>query len=61
MLSLWDCGGQDLFMQQYFESQRGHIFQNVGVLIFVFDVTSKEFQVDLEKYMSCLEALTEYS
>ena len=48
-------------MEQYFESQRDHIFQNVGVLIFVFDVTSKEFQVDLEHYMNCLSALTDLS
>ena len=61
VLSLWDCGGQDRFMEQYFESQRDHIFQNVGVLIFVFDVTSKEFQVDLEHYMNCLSALTDLS
>ena len=48
-------------MEQYFESQRDHIFQNVGVLIFVFDVTSKEFHVDLEHYMNCLNALSDLS
>ena len=61
VLSLWDCGGQDKFMEQYFESQRDHIFQNVGVLIFVFDVTSKEFATDLDHYMNCLSALTDLS
>lgn len=39
-LSLWDCGGQDVFMEQYFQSQRDNIFKNVEVLIYVFDVNS---------------------
>jgi GTPase SAR1 family protein len=30
-LNLWDCGGQDVFMENYFESQRDHIFRNVAV------------------------------
>ena len=29
VLSLWDCGGQDMFMEQYFQSQRDNIFKNV--------------------------------
>ncbi len=31
------------------------------MLIFVFDVTSKEFQVDLDHYKSCLGALNDLS
>jgi len=27
-LNLWDCGGQDVFMENYFESQRDHIFRS---------------------------------
>jgi Ras-related GTP-binding protein A/B len=57
VLNLWDCAGykswccnlyfsQDLFMKQYFEAQREHIFKNVEVLIFVFDVISRKFQVN---------------
>ena len=61
VLSLWDCGGQDMFMEQYFQSQREHIFKNVQVLIFVFDVTSKDFAGDLNHYESCLNALTDLS
>ena len=61
VLSLWDCGGQDMFMEQYFQAQREQIFRNVEVLIFVFDVTSKEFAQDLEHYESCLQALTDLS
>jgi Ras-related GTP-binding protein A/B len=41
-LALWDCGGQDQFMQHYFESQRDTLFKNVQVLIYVFDVQSED-------------------
>jgi Ras-related GTP-binding protein A/B len=61
VLSLWDCGGQDMFMEQYFQSQREHIFKNVEVLIFVFDVTSKDFAADLAHYESCIQALNDLS
>lgn len=61
VLSLWDCGGQDMFMEQYFQAQREHIFKNVEVLIFVFDVTSKDFAGDLAHYESCLSALSDLS
>eukprot|EP01071_Lankesteria_metandrocarpae_P015271 Lankesteria_metandrocarpae@DN949_c0_g1_i1.p1 len=38
VLSLWDCGGQDTFMENYFESQRELIFRNAEVLIYVMEV-----------------------
>lgn len=57
VLNLWDCGGQESFMQQYFTSQRNNIFQNVEVLIYVFDVESREIDRDVHHYQSCLEAL----
>ena len=41
-LALWDCGGQDQFMQHYFESQRDTLFKNCQVLIYVFDVHSED-------------------
>lgn len=41
VLNLWDCGGQDTFMENYFTSQRDNIFCNVEVLIYVFDVESR--------------------
>lgn len=41
VLNLWDCGGQEAFMENYFTSQRHNIFRNVAVLIYVFDVESK--------------------
>lgn len=40
MLSLWDCGGQDVFMENYFESQKDHIFRNAMILIYVLSVSS---------------------
>lgn len=39
-LDLWDCGGQDKFLQSYFESQRDIVFRNVAILIYVFDIES---------------------
>ena len=68
VLSLWDCGGQGLFMEQYFASQRNQIFKNVGVLIYVFDIAAKdnssesvEAGKDMEYYKNCLKALEELS
>ncbi|RUS18665.1 Gtr1/RagA G protein [Endogone sp. FLAS-F59071] len=57
MLNLWDCGGQDAFMENYFASQREHIFRNVEVLIYVFDVESRDIEKDMHYYQSCLEAI----
>ena len=37
ILNLWDCGGQDAFMDTYLSTQRSTIFAGVGVLIYVFD------------------------
>jgi len=48
-------------MDSYLTTQRATIFQNVGVLIYVFDVESREMSKDLEYYRDCLEALRKYS
>ncbi len=61
VLNLWDCGGQEAFMENYFSSQRDHIFRNVELLIYVFDVESRELQKDLRYYRSCLEAILQNS
>lgn len=61
VLNLWDCGGQDAFYENYFESQRDHIFSNVAVLIYVFDIESPQFEKDLQYYEGCLEAITQNS
>lgn len=57
VLNLWDCGGQESFMEQYFASQKDNIFRNVEVLIYVFDVESRELDNDVHYYQSCLEAI----
>jgi Ras-related GTP-binding protein A/B len=61
VLNLWDCGGQEAFMENYFSSQRDHIFRNVQVLIYIFDVESREHKKDLEYYRSCIEAIQQNS
>ncbi|KAH9419486.1 ras-related GTP-binding protein A-like [Dermatophagoides pteronyssinus] len=61
VLNLWDCGGQEAFMENYFASQRENIFRNVAVLIYVFDVESRELDKDIRYYQSCLEGIMEYS
>eukprot|EP01156_Anaeramoeba_ignava_P021289 Anaeramoba_ignava/c18659_g1_i1.p2 GENE.c18659_g1_i1~~c18659_g1_i1.p2 ORF type:complete len:106 (+),score=27.28 c18659_g1_i1:7-324(+) len=42
ILNLWDCGGQDSYLENFFGSQRDRVFRNVEVLIYVFDVTRKD-------------------
>eukprot|EP00035_Acanthoeca_spectabilis_P017749 m.374915 g.374915 ORF g.374915 m.374915 type:complete len:308 (-) comp16692_c0_seq22:932-1855(-) len=61
VLNLWDCGGQETFMENYFASQRHNIFRNVAVLIYVFDVESRELEKDFQYYKSCLESIAEHS
>jgi len=61
VLNLWDCGGQDAFYENYFESQRDHIFRNVELLIYVFDIESSQLEKDLLYYENCLQAITQNS
>ncbi|KAL7752593.1 GTP-binding protein gtr1 [Sorochytrium milnesiophthora] len=61
VLNLWDCGGQEAFMENYFASQRDHIFRNVEVLIYVFDIESRELDKDLQYYQSCIDAIVQHS
>lgn len=80
-LNLWDCGGQDGFMESYLTSshdrgpfgstgaggtsggrgQREQVFRDVAVLIFVFDVESKNFEVDALSYGRIAAALSQHS
>lgn len=48
-------------MEQYFASQKDNIFRNVEVLIYVFDVESRELDKDMHYYQSCLEAILQNS
>ncbi|KAI0248644.1 Gtr1/RagA G protein conserved region-domain-containing protein [Lactifluus subvellereus] len=61
ILNLWDCGGQDSFMDSYLTTQRSTIFQHVGVLIYVFEVGARDAAKDAEYYRDCLDALQKYS
>ncbi|KAI9712372.1 MAG: GTP-binding protein gtr1 [Bogoriella megaspora] len=61
MLNLWDCGGQDGFMEHYLTRQREHVFGSVAVLIFVFDIESREFNADIINYTNIVRALSECS
>lgn len=48
-------------MENYFTSQRDNIFRNVEVLIYVFDVESRELEKDMHYYQTCLEAILQNS
>jgi Ras-related GTP-binding protein A/B len=61
ILNLWDCGGQDAFMDSYPSTQRSTIFQHVGVLIYVFEASAHDAAKDAEYYRDCLDALQKYS
>jgi len=61
VLNLWDCGGQEAFMENYFVSQKHTIFRNVAVLIYVLDVESRELEKDFHYYQSCLSSILENS
>eukprot|EP00727_Mastigamoeba_balamuthi_P008666 m51a1_g4421 putative ras-related gtp-binding protein (2116) ;mRNA; r:17591-32413 len=60
-LNLWDCGGQDQYMDTYFNSQKDQIFRNVELLIYLFDIESHEHSKDIRYYRFCLEALYQNS
>jgi len=60
-LSLWDCGGQAAYFESYFGPKRDHLFSSVEVLIFVFDVKSKDEQKDIAEFRETLKAIKECS
>ncbi|RMZ77261.1 hypothetical protein DV738_g4538, partial [Chaetothyriales sp. CBS 135597] len=60
-LNLWDCGGQDAFTESYLNSQRESVFSDASVLIYVFDIESREVDKDLDTYQAVVEALQEWS
>ncbi|KDQ19770.1 hypothetical protein BOTBODRAFT_101961 [Botryobasidium botryosum FD-172 SS1] len=61
LLNLWDCGGQDAFLNSYLSNERSTVFQDVGVLIYVLDIASREPERDLFYYRQCLEACRKHS
>ncbi|KAF0698628.1 hypothetical protein As57867_010745, partial [Aphanomyces stellatus] len=52
---------QDAFYENYFESQRDHIFRSVELLIYVFDIESRELEKDMNHFDGCLEAIEQNS
>ncbi|KAI9020486.1 ras-related GTP-binding protein A-like protein [Hyaloraphidium curvatum] len=61
VLNLWDCGGQEAFLESFIGSQRETIFRHVEVLIYVFDVESREIDKDLHYYQQILDAIAQNS
>ena len=52
---------QDAFTENYLTTQKSYVFSEVGVLIYVFDIESREFEQDLTTYNAVIKALEEYS
>jgi Ras-related GTP-binding protein A/B len=69
MLSLWDCGGQDVFMENYFESQKEHVFRNAMILIYVLSAAAvvaessspPDQQKEMTYYRNTIESLRQLS
>lgn len=69
VLNLWDCGGQQSYMDSYLDKQRSQVFSTVGVLIYVFDLVGAEggeegqaeWERDVRYYKDCISALYQYS
>lgn len=61
VVNLWDCGGQDSFMESYFMFQKEQIFKGCEVLIYVLDVKSERPDADILGYRECLKAIADYS
>jgi len=60
-LNLLDCGGQDNYVETYFSTQKTHVFSNVAVLIYVFDISNKDYQKDVSYFKLCVEAIIQHS
>lgn len=52
---------QDAFTENYLTSQKQYVFSDVGVLIYVFDIESREVDRDLATYTTVIKALEEFS
>ena len=52
---------QDAFTESYITTQRENIFSDVAVLIYVFDIESREVERDLDTYGAIIQALKEFS
>uniref|UniRef100_A0A7S1ETU8 Ras-related GTP-binding protein n=1 Tax=Timspurckia oligopyrenoides TaxID=708627 RepID=A0A7S1ETU8_9RHOD len=57
VLSLWDCGGQDSFMENFLGAQRENVFNDVAVMIYVFDAEYKDDAKDMNYFRMCCESI----
>ncbi|TNY19208.1 Gtr1/RagA G protein conserved region-domain-containing protein [Rhodotorula diobovata] len=57
-LDLWDCGGQESFMDSHLTAQSSTVFRAVHSLIYIFDAESTELLTsDTVYFLKCLRAL----
>ncbi|KAJ8295264.1 Ras-related GTP-binding protein A [Rhodotorula toruloides] len=57
-LDLWDCGGQDSFMDSHLTAQSSTVFRSVHSLIYIFDAESSELLTsDTAYFLKCLRTL----
>ncbi|GAA5820308.1 hypothetical protein JCM10212_005865 [Sporobolomyces blumeae] len=58
-LDLWDCGGQDSFMDSHLTAQSSTVFRSVHSLIYIFDADSPDLLThDAHYFLKCLSALS---
>jgi Ras-related GTP-binding protein A/B len=55
------CSRQDAFTESFLTQQKEFVFSDVGVLIYVFDIESREVERDLSTYSMIIKALEQYS
>ena len=57
----WKTYRQDAFTENFLTSQKKFVFDHVGVLIYVFDIESRETERDLLTYVQIIKCLEQYS
>jgi len=58
-LDLWDCGGQDSFMDSHLTAQSSTVFRSVHSLIYIFDAESESLlSSDTHYFLKCLNTLS---
>lgn len=62
-LNVWDCGGQALYTASYVNERKPFMFQDVEVMVYVFDVehVDRDLDQDYRVYLTCLDALRQHS
>ena len=66
-LHIWDCGGQDVFVNAYLDAGNGassaqrQMFSQVQCVVFVFDVGSADFEKEQAYFTQIIGKVSEYS